>query len=67
MTDLDKVAAFYGITEKELVRRHGGLLEMNLQAFEDAMRDSIMRKIASQPENWTERAKELALPFIDIE
>lgn len=60
MTDLDKVAAFYGLTEKELVRRHGGLLETNLQAFEDAMRDAILRKIANQPEDWTPEAKAFA-------
>jgi hypothetical protein len=60
LTDLDKVASFYGLTEKELVRRHGGLLETNLQAFEDAMRDSILRKVVSQPENWTEQAKVFA-------
>lgn len=60
MTDFEKIASFYGLTEKELVRRHGSLLEVNLQAFEDAMRDSIIRKIVEQPENWTEQAKALA-------
>lgn len=60
MTDFEKIASFYGLTEKELVRRHGGILEVNLQAFEDAMRDSIIRKIVEQPENWTDQAKALA-------
>ena len=60
MTDLERVAKFYGLTEKELVRKHGNLLETNLQAFEDAMRDSIIRKVVSEPENWTEEAKDLA-------
>lgn len=58
--DLEKVAAFYGLSEKELVRRHGGILEVNLQAFEDAMQDSILRKIADQPEHWNEIAQALA-------
>jgi hypothetical protein len=60
LTDLERVARFYGLTEKELVRKHGGLLETNLQAFEDAMRDSIIKKVVSEPENWTEQAQEMA-------
>lgn len=57
--DLNRVAKLYGLSEKEFIRRHGGLLEVNLQAFRDAMSDSIMKKIVSQPENWTNQAKNL--------
>lgn len=66
MSDFQKVAEFYGLDQKELIRKHGGLLEMNLQAFEDAMRDSIMKKVVSQPEHWTDEAKELAKALMPV-
>lgn len=47
--ELSRVAKLYGLNEEEILRRHGPLLENNLQAFKDAMQDVIVQKISKDP------------------
>ncbi len=48
--DLSRVARFYGISEEELIRRQGDVLEISLQDFKSLMADVILEKIIQRPE-----------------
>jgi hypothetical protein len=49
---MSRLSDFYGLDDAELLRRHGGLIENNLQAFRDMIRLSILEWIVDRPPLW---------------
>lgn len=49
---MSRVSEFYGMDDAEFLRRHGDLIENNLQAFRDMVRLSILEWIVDRPEIW---------------
>jgi hypothetical protein len=49
---MSRLSKFYGMDDAEFLRKHGDLIENNLQAFRDMIRLSILEWIVDRPPLW---------------